>query len=190
MMVSYFALSALLSVDWGACVGGRRDILRAGLPCVLAAAAWTSIMSLVIVSNTASWVGTDGVLVGSSPADPLPFSFRWALFQGSDLYPKVASAAILILFGLAALAPAVTSLAKFRDLHRGSLARSAAESGDLDCLCAGVCADGQLSSRSPGPDLTVQWASSSLRSWVRWPATLWEGIRFDPRSEPGSIRLV
>jgi hypothetical protein len=115
MMVSYFALSALLSVDWGAAVGGRRDILRAGLPCVLGAAAWTSIMSLVVVSNTASWVGADDLSVGNNLADPLPLSFRWALFRGSDLYPAGASAAILILFGLAALAPAVSSLAKYSD---------------------------------------------------------------------------
>jgi hypothetical protein len=115
MMVSYFALSALLSVDWGAAVGGRRDILRAGLPCVLAAAAWTSIMSLVVVNNTANWVGAPGLLIENNPVDPLPMTFRWALVQGSDLYPRGASAAILILFGLAALAPAVSSLAKYSE---------------------------------------------------------------------------
>jgi cytosine permease len=115
MMVSYFALSALLSVDWGAAVGGRRDILRAGLPCVLGAAAWTSIMSLVVVNNTAQWLGDGGPLAENSSVGPMPMSFRWALSQGRELYPPGASTAILVLFGLAAVAPAVSSLAKYSD---------------------------------------------------------------------------
>jgi cytosine permease len=115
MIVSYFALSALLSVDWGAAAGTRGDILRAGLPCVLGAAAWTSIMSLVVVNNTANLVGTDGLSLRNSPVDPLPMSFRWAVFRGAEMFPPNASAAILILFGLAALAPAVSALAKYSE---------------------------------------------------------------------------
>src|SRR5262249_7002887 len=61
-MVAYFALGSLLSVDWGAAVGSRRDILRAGFPCVLAASAWTSIMALVIVTNAASVISADALL--------------------------------------------------------------------------------------------------------------------------------
>jgi hypothetical protein len=114
-MVSFFALSALLSVDWGAAVGSRGDILRAGLPCVLAAAALTSIMSLLAVNNTASLVGTQGLLLRESPIDPLPLSFRWAVFRGTEIFPSNVRALILILFGLAALAPAVSALAKYSE---------------------------------------------------------------------------
>jgi hypothetical protein len=115
MIVSYFALSALLTVDWGAAVGSRGDILRAGLPCVFGAAAWTSIMSLLVVSNTANMVGADGLLIRNSPVDPTPLSFRWAVFRGAEAFSPNVSAAILILFGLAALAPAVTALAKYSE---------------------------------------------------------------------------
>jgi cytosine permease len=115
MIFGFFVMSGLLSIDWGAAVGSRRDIVRAGLPCVLAATAWTSIMSLLVVAKTATWVGTHGYPVGESRVDPMPLSFRWALFQGTGLYPAMVSAAILILFGLAALAPAIASLARFSE---------------------------------------------------------------------------
>jgi len=113
MMVGFFAAGGLLSVDWGAAVGTRRDLLRAGLPCVLGAAAWTSIMCLVVVMNTASSPGMLDRDPRAGPADPLLMSFRWAVFEGTDLFPRTVAATILILFGLAALAPAVSSLARF-----------------------------------------------------------------------------
>jgi cytosine permease len=115
VIVGYFALGALFSVDWGAMVNARRDILRAGLLCVLGASAWTSIMSLVVVSNTASVVGADAMF-RQTPLDPVPLSFRWAVFQGREIYPAYASWAILLLFGLAALAPAVSALARYTEV--------------------------------------------------------------------------
>ena len=45
----------------------------------------------------------------------MPFSFRWAIFEGRETFPPGAAAAILILFGLAALAAAVSSLNKLSD---------------------------------------------------------------------------
>ncbi len=111
MMVGFFAMSGLLSVDWGAAVRTRKDIISAGLPCVLATAALSSILSLVVVMETVSGLTGDGAL-STGRQDPMPFSFRWAIFEGRETFPAGAAAAILILFGLAALAPAVSSLNK------------------------------------------------------------------------------
>jgi cytosine permease len=115
VMIGFFATSALLSVDWGAAVRTRRDITSAGLPCVLAAAACSAILSLLIVLETTTSMTTGGNHLSASPLDPMAFSFRWAIFEGSATFPPGAAAAILILFGLAALAPAVSSLNKLCD---------------------------------------------------------------------------
>jgi hypothetical protein len=115
VMIGFFATSALLSVDWGSAVRSRRDITRAGFPCILAAAASSAILSLLIVLETTTWMTTEGNRLSASPLDPMPFSFRWAIFEGRETFPPGAAAAILILFGLAALAPAVASLNKLCD---------------------------------------------------------------------------
>ncbi len=115
IMLGFFAMSALLSVDWGAAVKNRADILRAGLPCVLVTAASSSIMSLLVVLQTVRSLSARGTSLSTSPLDPMPFSFRWALFEGRETFPPGAAAAILILFGLAALAAAVSSLNKLSE---------------------------------------------------------------------------
>jgi cytosine permease len=115
MMIGFFATSALLSVDWGAAVRERRDILRAGLPGVLVAAASSSILALLIVLETMAKLPSGGDGFSASPLDPMPFSFRWAIFEGRDTFPPGAAAGILILFGLAALANAVSTLNKFSE---------------------------------------------------------------------------
>ena len=143
-------------------------------------------MSLVVVSNTASWVGARWPSRSETiRSTRCRCRFAGPCFEGRDLYPADAAAAILILFGLAALAPAVSSLAKYSEGIGAHWPGSAPEPGNLDCLSACFCVDGQLSGRSPGPDLPSQWASSLHRSWARWPATCWEGIRFDSRCRTG-----
>ncbi len=112
LMVGFFAMSGLLSVDWGAAVRSRRDFFLAGIPCVLATAAFSSIMSLLAVLETTNLLATAGSSLSAGRLDPLPFSFRWAVYEGRDTFPPGAAATILILFGLAALAPAVASLNK------------------------------------------------------------------------------
>ncbi len=114
-MLGFFAMSALLSVDWGAAVKNRADILRAGLPCVLGAAALSSILSLLIVLQTRNSLSAHDTSLSTTRLDPMPFSFRWALFEGRETFPPGAAAAILILFGLAALAAAVSALNKFSE---------------------------------------------------------------------------
>jgi cytosine permease len=115
MIIGFFAMVGLLSVDWGAAVRERRDILRAGMPSVLVAAAWTSITSLIVVLETAHRIESRGQAITINPGDPVPFSFRWGVFQGGETFPAGMAAAILILFGLAALAPAVASLERMSD---------------------------------------------------------------------------
>ncbi len=115
MTIGFFAMAVLLSVDWGAAVRERRDILRAGLPCVLAAAALTSILSLMVVLETANWLANQGQPLTLNSGDPVPLSFCWAVFHGVESFPAGVAAAILILFGLAALAPAVASLERMSE---------------------------------------------------------------------------
>jgi cytosine permease len=115
MMIGFFATSALLSVDWGAAVRSRGDILRAGFPCVLVAAASSSILSLLVVLETTAALPSGGESLPTTGLDPMPFSFRWAMFEGRDTFPPGAATAILILFGLAALANAVSALNKFSE---------------------------------------------------------------------------
>ena len=114
-MLGFFAMSTLLSVDWGAAVKNRADILRAGLPCVLVNAASSSILALLVVLQTVNSMAGRGAPLSTNRLDPMPFTFRWALFEGRETFPPGAAAAILILFGLAALAAAVSALNKLSD---------------------------------------------------------------------------
>jgi hypothetical protein len=112
LMTGFFAASALLSIDWGAAVRTRKDIVIAGVPYLLLTAALASILSLLVVLETAAWRESAASLLSPSRIDPMPFSFRWALYEGSASFPRGVATAILILFGLAALAPAVGALQK------------------------------------------------------------------------------
>jgi cytosine permease len=151
MMVGFFAMSALLSVDWGAAVRSRGDIMRAGVPCVLAAAAWSSILSLLVVLETTAWMTSSGNPISPSRVDPMPFSFRWAVFEGRETFPPGAAAAILILFGLAALAAAVSSLNKLAEgvsTHWPAITvRGASALAALVALC--LMATGQVDRLGP-----------------------------------------
>ena len=164
MMVGYFALSALLSVDWGAAVGARRDILRAGFPCVLAASAWTSIVSLVVVSASRAWYSAQAVLetVRSTHCRSL---FAGPCFKELKFIPAYASAAILILFGLAASRRRSLALAKYTEVvsdHWPSLGPGLATW--IACPIAFVLiATFQVDRLGP---IFAQWASSLHLSWA------------------------
>ena len=112
MMIGFFALSGLLSADWGAAVKTRRDVVLAGLSGVLATCIASSILSLVVVLETTTWLGAGGNSLSADRPEAMPFSFRWAVFEGRETFPRGAAAAILILFGLETLALAVSSLNK------------------------------------------------------------------------------
>jgi hypothetical protein len=96
----------LMSVEWGAVASRRRDVVIGGLAGIVAAGSWAAILSLLVVA------GAVGRLQAAHPVDagmagPTPvLSFRWAVAIGIGGGP---AAVILILFGLAALAPACYS---------------------------------------------------------------------------------
>jgi cytosine permease len=127
LIVGFFAMAGFLSVDWGARAERRRDVMVGGLTGIVLAASWTAVMSLAVVAGTVGRVGQESQWyhnVGdeqyerspltpdtsrgvewylASIGDPTGLTFRWAVYHGIG---GVAGGAILILFGLAALAPA------------------------------------------------------------------------------------
>ena len=105
-MTGFFAMAGLVSVDWGARVERRRDLVLGGLTGIVLAASWTAIMSLVVVAGAVARVRAEGDRFAASVDGPFRLSFRWAVFNGIGGVP---GGAILILFGLAALAPACYS---------------------------------------------------------------------------------
>ena len=103
LMTGFFAMAGLLSVDWGARVERQRDLLWGGLTGIVLAASMTAILSLIVVAGTVGRLVSDGTTPTASAIHALPLSFRWAVIHGIGGVP---GGAILILFGLAALAPA------------------------------------------------------------------------------------
>jgi cytosine permease len=121
----FFAIASLAGVDWGAVARTQREVILGGLTGIFAAGVWTSIMSLLAVAGASSSLASAGSSTGQSASDPVPFSFRWAVFHGMGGVP---AGVVLVLFGLAALAPACYSawsfsegLSAHRPLRRASL---------------------------------------------------------------------
>jgi cytosine permease len=104
LITGYFAFAGLASVDWGARVQRHRDVVLGGLTGIFVAASWTAIMSLLVVAGAVSRLRIDNVWWWLD--DPFRLTFRWAVFYGIGGIP---GGVILILFGLAALAPACYS---------------------------------------------------------------------------------
>jgi len=107
LMTGYFAMAGMVSVDWGATARRRRDLMLGGLTGIVLAASWTAVMSLFVVAGAAARLHREGGWFVASALDPIPLSFRWGVYFGIS---GVAGGAILILFGLAALAPACYSV--------------------------------------------------------------------------------
>ena len=128
LITGFFAIAGLASGDGGGRVKRRRDVMLGGLTGIVLAASLTAIMCLVVVAGTVArvsqnWhygIGDDTYVTSpdapytsfeiywyySSIQDPFPLSFRWAVYYGIGGIP---AGGILILFGLAALAPACYS---------------------------------------------------------------------------------
>ena len=86
--------------------------MLAGLSGVLATCIASSILSLVVVLETTTWLVAGSHPLSGDRPEAMPCSFRWAVFEGRETFPRGAAAAILILFGLETLAMAVSSLNK------------------------------------------------------------------------------
>jgi hypothetical protein len=102
----YFAMAGLLGVDWGAVARRKSDLVLGGVTGVVLAGSWTACMSLIILVGAASKLAAENVQYAPAPGGFVPLSFRWAVFHGTG---GIAAGVILILFGLAALAPACYS---------------------------------------------------------------------------------
>lgn len=103
MATGFFAVPGLMAVDWGAASARRRDVVVGGLAGIVLAGGWTALMSLVVVAGAAARL--QGVHL-DRPADVAPapgLSFRWAIVGSLGGWP---AGVLLLLFGLAALAPA------------------------------------------------------------------------------------
>jgi hypothetical protein len=105
MILGFFAMTSLASVDHGAEARGRRDVVLGGLTGIVLAAAWTASMALIVTAGAIVRILGTHSASAASTVEPFPFpiSFRWAVFHGIGGAP---AGTILILFGLAALAPA------------------------------------------------------------------------------------
>jgi cytosine permease len=109
LFLGFFAMLGLSSVDWGAASLRRRDVTIGGLTGILLAGSWAAIMSLLVVAGALGRLSMDAGRLMSAfrAAGPPQFSFRWGIAHGIGGYP---AAVILVLFGLAALAPACYSV--------------------------------------------------------------------------------
>jgi hypothetical protein len=106
LFTGFFALLGLMSVDWGAASLRRRDVTVGGLMGIVLAGSWTAIMALLVVAGAVGRLGAADPDWTATDAGPPLLSFRWGVLHGIGGYP---AGGILILFGLAALAPACYS---------------------------------------------------------------------------------
>jgi cytosine permease len=103
LIFGYFALSGLSAVDWGMAVRHPRDVRIGGWISIILAGSYGSILSLLTVAGAAGRLGPGAIdEAGLRLADPL--TFHGAVFHGIG---GIVGGAILMLFGLASLAPAV-----------------------------------------------------------------------------------
>ena len=106
LIIGFFAMAGLMSVDWGAVSRSGRDLIVGGVTGIVLASFWMAMMALVVVAGSVASIGLPSRPSAMISGDPLPLSFRWGVFYGLGGY---GAGAILILFGLAALAPACYS---------------------------------------------------------------------------------
>ncbi len=102
LICGYFALAGLASVDRGAAVKRRRDVVLGGVAGIVLGGAWCAVMALVVVVSALGQAGHSGGLVEFGLERVQPLSFRWAILHGVG---GCVGGTILILLGLAALAP-------------------------------------------------------------------------------------
>ncbi len=101
LICGYFALAGLASVDRGAAVKRRRDVVLGGASGIVLAGSWCAAMALVVVASAVGRASHSGALAfGLEGVHPL--TFRWAILHSIGGW---VGGTILILLGLAALAP-------------------------------------------------------------------------------------
>jgi hypothetical protein len=100
-----FAFSALFAVEWGMVVRQRRDLRIGGWVGILLAGWFATLMMILTVAGAIGKVRAGGAAALSHPREVLisPWSFHWAIVHGIG---GLTGGVLLMLFGLAALAPA------------------------------------------------------------------------------------
>ena len=112
LIIGFFAMAGLLSVDWGAVSRNRRDLVVGGLTGVVLTSFCTAMMALVVVAGSVASIGRASPSSAMLAGDPLPLSFRWGVFYGIGGYW---AGAILILFGLAKRSHRLVTRCRFLD---------------------------------------------------------------------------
>jgi len=102
LICGYFALAGLTSVDRGAAVKRRRDVVLGGATGIVLAGAWCAAMALVVVASAVGQADHSGGLAELGLDRVRRLTFRWAILHA---FGGWVGGLILILFGLAALAP-------------------------------------------------------------------------------------
>ena len=104
LIFGYFAFSGLSAVDWGMAVRHRRDVRIGGWISVILAGSFCVILSLLTVAGAAGRIGPGPIDRGRLPSSPIPSRSTGRSSTGSA---GSRAGTILMLFGLASLAPGV-----------------------------------------------------------------------------------
>jgi hypothetical protein len=106
----FFALAGFFGADWGATARERRDVVLGGITGIIGVGMWVALMSLIIVGSAVHQLAVMPQPPQANVFGPLPLSFRWAILNAVG---GPVGGTILILFGLASLAPAVYLIDRF-----------------------------------------------------------------------------
>jgi len=116
LLLGAFAFSGLFAVEWGMAVQRRLDVRIGGWAGVLLAGSIAVVLALLTVAGT---LGMGG-FVPSGPSTgvdvlTVPYSLHWAILRGIG---GRTGGAVLMLFGLASLAPACYAIAVYSNRLR------------------------------------------------------------------------
>lgn len=116
LVFGYFAFAGLMGVEWGSVVESRKDVRLGGWLGVLASGTFAVAAGLVLAAGDP---GSGGV-IGALPWDIPLGSIQGAFIRGiGGSLGNWAAGALLLLFGLASLAPACFASKVFADRFRG-----------------------------------------------------------------------
>ena len=177
LFTGFFAMLGLLSVDWGAGSARRRDVTVGGLAGIVLAGSWTAIMALLVVAGAVGRLRSGR----SESGRQRPPIRRCSRFDGASCMGSAAirPSVILILFGLAALAPACYSAWVFSFRVRGPLVGHPPIELDLDRGGDRAVADRAGLAQPARHDRLLRWelvfapavgamAGDFLDQWGRW----------------------
>lgn len=145
LVLGYLAFAGVTGVEWGAAVRRRQDVRIGGGLGILAAGTVTVGSALILGASDPGANDAPGVLAWDLPTG----SFQGAVFRGlAATAGSKAAGVILLLFGLAALAPACYGSALFTSRFRAHSPRMQGRAGLwLGCLLVFVLSATALAAR-------------------------------------------